>query len=121
MSVYRYRKIYEAPALGVNYGVKSHLLAPGQWKTLQQMRCRLGMVQGFPGWANILASGNAGGIGSMLAEYRRQSGVVNLMVGGPTKLYLFDTTTKTLTDLSGAATFGPTRDRPWDFTTYNDI
>lgn len=113
MSVYEYRKTWVAPAMGVNYSVRPHLLAFNKWFKLQQMRCRYGLVTEFPGWDSILASGNAGGFGSLLTEYKMEDGTIKLIVGGPTKLFELDPTTLTLTDKSGAITFGPTRDYPW--------
>lgn len=122
MSVYKYRRVFPAPVGGVNYGVRApYLIKPGQWLTLQQIRNRLGVVSEFPGWASILASGNAGGFGSLLTEFKLASGTTHIVVGGDDKLFMYDTATSTLTDISGVLTFAPTRDYPWHSIVWNDI
>lgn len=121
MSVYKFRKSILAPALGVNYALKPHLIPEQQWFNLERMKCYQGVVYGFPGWSNILdASTPFVTLCSLIAEFRQKAGTVKLVCGDVDNLYDYSTTTKLLTDKSGATTFAPTRDRPWSSTVYSD-
>lgn len=118
MSIYRYRKTVVSPTDGVDLSVDPHLLKPSQWSNLNRMQCLNGRVSAFPGHARLESSGFGGTRVTLLREYRQKSGTVYLMGADDVDIVYFDTTTRTWTDISGATTFGPTRDYPWDGITY---
>jgi hypothetical protein len=117
----QFTKSIVSPVLGVDYSTKPFGLSSRAWFTLQQLRCRLNVVSAFPGWVSMLASGNLGSGTLLLKEFVRQDGSSVLVGGGSTKLHSYSDTTRVLTDISGALSFTPTRDNPWDADIYNDI
>lgn len=113
-------KSIDKPTLGTIRNDTIGRVPERAWTRLQQLRAQNGLVSNFPGWTSILASGNTGGAGSLLAEWIKGDGTVFLIVGGPTKIYQYSSATRTLTDITGAAVLAPTRDKPWTYAPFLD-
>jgi hypothetical protein len=105
---------------GLDAQFRSHAIDPGAFEQLQQMRVFQGVILNFPGWQSILTNKIIGPFGTMIEEFIDLSGAAHLLVAGPDKVYLYDATTKAITDISGALTFNATRDDPWWPFFFND-
>jgi len=105
---------------GVNSFRKPHLLNDNEWVTLTQMRSRGGSIVNFPGWKRLFAGANVNSFGTLIAEYVQNDSTTFLLFGGSGKIYLFNSVTQTITDISGGLVFGATRDEPWTWMVYND-
>lgn len=104
---------------GISYDVAPHLLAPDKWTTLRQMRVAKGLVENFPGWSSILASGKVGDYGTLVTDFASAFGR-QLILGGHNKLYRYDEATRLLVDLAPSLTFNPTLDERWFPFSYGD-
>lgn len=102
---------------GLNAQVEAQDIDPTEFTLLQQLRVFQGVVQNFPGWRSILAPGQSlGGPASLIIEHTDLGGVTHLLVAGPSKVFTYNSLTKTLTDITGAAVLTPDRDNPlWSF------
>jgi hypothetical protein len=116
-------KTIAAPDRGVNYDKQSQFIDPREWTTLVGMRTKKGSVSNFPGWQNILASGQSliGGYGTLCTQFEKFDGTITLVAAGTSKIYRYDPVAKTLIDMSGANVFNATRDDPWFDFFYKNI
>lgn len=109
-----FTKTISSPDRGVNYNRDPSLLEFREWFMMNGLRARLGVVENFPGWKSILANGQTlGGVATLLYEYTHLDQGNLLICGGPTKLYQYKVSDKTLTDISGAFSFSVNLDNPW--------
>lgn len=116
-------KTIGAPDRGVNAGRDPHLINPRQWRIMKQMRARLGVVSNFPGWTTLLNGGNVGSFGLLADEFQKTDGTsFIILAGGPTgRVYYWNSATRTLVDITGAAVLAATRSDFWFPFVYNNI
>ena len=106
---------------GVDVSVKPHLITPDSWLTLTQLHTLRGQIENFPGWKTILDSGDVGGFGTLAAEFEDNAGDIAHIFGGPTKVYQYNPTLRTLIERSADLTPNvPTRDNPWSWFVYKN-
>jgi len=117
MSLY---KTIDKPTLGVMRDDSTGRIQDRAWTRLQQLRAENGVISNFPGWTSILASGSVDTFGTLLTKWAKGDGTVFLLAGGATKLYKYMSGTKTLTDITGALSLAPTRDKPWTYAAFLD-
>lgn len=103
---------------GINHFKRPHVIKAEEWLTLQQLRCKEGIVQNFPGWASVVGGASVGAFGSLGFEFNRANGTSQYLVGGDTKVY--QALGGALVDISGAFAFGPTLAFPWSAFPYRD-
>jgi hypothetical protein len=106
--------------MGVDASLRPQAIDPSAFLLLEQFRVHRGAVTNFPGWKSIMSPGAIGPYGTMLKEFITLSGNAHLLVAGPDKVYTYDPTTHTVTDISGALTFNATRIEPWWPFFFND-
>jgi hypothetical protein len=120
------RRTVVAPAGGVNYAVKPHLLTPQQWFALQRVRCRFGVLSTFPSISNPggQINGTAPAFVSLIHDYIQLNGVHFLIVANATNIYLVSgglgsIDTPTYTTLNTGMT--PSIAYPWSTVDFNDV
>lgn len=110
-------KTIPVPDRGVNYALKPHALDPRSWFTLDGFRTLNGTITSFAGFESLVPNGVGGAnfntYGTLLREFQQDSGVQHLIAGDVNKIHKVEIPAYTLTDLTGDALLGPTRDEPW--------